>query len=251
MNKFLLGIVLLLSIAACKTNHFVEIQPAASYRFNGNLPASTTQEDAEISALIAPYKKQLDTEMNEVIGQVEKELTKAQPESTMGNWFADLLYEQSEKKLGRKIDFAIVNQGGMRIQSIPKGPITKRKVFELMPFDNMVTVVEIDGVTLHQLFDLMAEKGGWPISKSVSFSIVEQKAVNIKIDNASLNNDQTYYVSMSDYVANGGSDCHFLKELPREDLGIFLRDLIIEHIEEKTAQNQTLTAKIEGRVAPL
>lgn len=245
MIKYCAFLVFLVGFStACKVNHLVDTE-SKFYRMNDR---SIMTVDSSISDLIQPYKAQLDQEMNREIGTVGQTLTKEQPESTLGNWFADLLQTQTEQKLGKKVDFAVVNYGGVRIGSIPAGPITKGKVFELMPFDNMVVVVDIDGSTLMDFFNLMAENGGWPISKTVKYEILNKKAKNVRINQEGIDPNKTYRVSMSDYVANGGSNCKFLIGKPQEELGIILRDVIIQHIEEQTQKGVMIGSQLDGRV---
>lgn len=229
---------------SCKVNHFIESQPTL-YRLNTQ---SEIQTDSAIQALITPYKKQLDDEMNSVIGTLGHDLEKAKPESTMGNWFADLLHFQTEKILGKAIDFAFVNYGGMRINSIPAGPLTKGKVFELMPFDNLVVVVYLDADNLKKLFDKMAEDGGWPISKQARYTIESDRATNIRIKGQPIDPNKTYSVSMSDYIADGGGNCDFLIDLKRASTATLLRDMILQYAAEQTASGKKLETVLDNRV---
>ena len=247
MKRLLIGLLLLSLFTTCKVNHLLETKPTVSYRLTPPIP-SEQSEDQDILDLIQPYKTQLDAEMNTVVGTADMDLTKGQPESTIGNWFADLVLEQSEQKLGSKVDFAIVNQGGIRINSIPKGPVTKGKLFELMPFDNRAVVLEVSGTTITLLFDLMAQRGGWPISRGVKYEIVDGRAVNVTIEQQSIIPNKTYKIALSDYIANGGSDCDFLKPYTQIDLNINLRDMILEYVSDQTAQGKTLTTQLEQRV---
>lgn len=247
MRKTISLFLLIFLALSCKVSHQLNTQ-TQFYRLNEN---SAQSENQSIESLIEPYKAQLDAEMNKVIGNVSHELTKNQPESTLGNWFADLLLAQSELISGKKIDLAFVNYGGIRIPSVPPGPITKGKVFELMPFDNMVVIVYVEGNTMKKLLDKVAERGGWPVSAGTHFEIKESKAENIKIGNEPLDLQKTYAVSMSDYIANGGDNCDFLIDCKRDELGILLRDLIIKHIEEETAKGKSIHATIEGRITSL
>jgi len=247
MKRLLIGLLLTSLFTTCKVNHLVETQPSVSYRLTE--PTQPQQnEDQAILNLIQPYKTQLDAEMNTIVGTAAIDLVKAQPESTMGNWFADLVLEQSEQLFGSKIDFAIVNQGGIRINSIPKGPVTKGKLFELMPFDNRAVVLEVPGTTVKLLFDLMAKRGGWPISKGVKYEIIEGRAVNITLQDQLIEPDKTYKIALSDYIANGGSDCSFFKSYPQKDLNINLRDMIIEYVNNQTSKGKPLTTQLEQRV---
>ena len=87
-------------------------------------------EDALISDMIQPYKEVMDEEMDVVIGTCAKTLEKGRPESTMGNWVADLIVEQTNARYDKTIDFAIQNQGGLRITSLGAGDVTVGKIYE-------------------------------------------------------------------------------------------------------------------------
>lgn len=165
--------------------------------------------DEEIADMVQPYKTRLDAEMNKVIGKTARELLKAKPESPLGNFVADLIYKKGQDYYDKNIDFAIVNYGGLRTPNLPAGDITKGAIFELMPFDNLLVVVEMDTATLRQLFGVMAANGGWPISKGVTYTIEGEQAVDILIHNKPIEKDKTYTVVMSDYLANGGDNLFF------------------------------------------
>src|SRR6478609_4376489 len=78
--------------------------------------------------------------------------TTHQPESGLGNLMADCMKTMAEKKFNRKVDAGFMNQFGIRT-SIPKGNITVGKIFELMPFDNLVVLQEIKGTVLKQFLE--------------------------------------------------------------------------------------------------
>lgn len=209
---------------------------------------TTIVADTSIVNMIAPYKKKLDAKMNEVIGEIPKTMTKAKPESTLGNWVADLMYEKALEIQDADPDFALTNYGGLRIPGINQGEITVGKIYELMPFDNQLVIVEVPGDTLQLLFNHMANDGGWPISDQVSYEISGNEAMNVMIDRQALNHDKTYFVVMNDFTANGGGKCDFLKPLNRITDNQLLRDVMIEYVREQTAQGQPIGSKINNRV---
>lgn len=237
-------LILLLGLISCQRQWYIAEADVEYIRFN----KYAAEPDAEIEAIINPYKSQLDGEMNEVIGEVEHELTKRLPESTLGNFIADLLKIESEREFNMKIDFAAQNHGGLRIPSIPKGPLKKNKIYEVMPFDNTLVVIEAKGDVVKRLFDRIAVKGGWPVSKEVSFVIDNLKATEIEISGKPLDLNKTYRFSLPDYIANGGDECGFLQNEKRYDNGYFVRDAIIFHIEEMKRRNEKISASISGRI---
>lgn len=210
--------------------------------------AEVAAQDSAIQALVSPYRSRMQAEMGEVIGSAAVTLEKGSPESSLGNMVADILWAQAEDILGQSFDFAIANSGGLRIPELPAGPITRGKIYELLPFDNRVVVVTLTGKTVQQLADHIAGRGGWPVSQSVQMTIESDKAVDVRIAGQPLEAEKMYRVVMPDYVANGGDDSFFLVNLPQEDTGAFMRDVVIAYIKEKAAAGKQLRFEVEGRI---
>ncbi len=204
-------------------------------------------KDQKIESIIAPYKTKLDKKMNQIIGYADY-LNKARPESTLGNWMADAIAQKASELSGEKIDFAVQNYGGLRLAEIPAGPVTLGKMYELMPFQNFLTILTVKGNILKQFFDRMADYGGWPISKSVKYQISGNKAKNIYINGKPLDLNATYTIALSDYIANGGDRCFFLKNQKKYLTDILIRDILIEKVKEENAKGHHISSKIDGRV---
>lgn len=237
---FVLGFI----FPSCKSVYRINNSQTSYNRIDKKLDNSS---DAKIDSIIAPYKETLDKQMNQVIGYSDG-LSKQKIESTMGNWVADVIAEQSSKLLNEKIDFGTQNYGGLRIKEIPKGPITIGKIFELMPFENFLVILKVKGNIVQEFLDRTAVYGGWPISKSVKFTIEGDKAVNVLIDGKPIDADKIYNIAIPDYVANGGDKCTFFKEQPRVTTGTLIRDILIKDVKEKNAKGENIYAEIEGRV---
>ncbi|MFK7808847.1 MAG: 5'-nucleotidase C-terminal domain-containing protein [Saprospiraceae bacterium] len=204
--------------------------------------------DPKIEAIIKPYREELSKAMDVVIGQNDVLLLKERPEGTLNNFVGDLLYEMTLHHYG-PIDFATANYGGLRIPSIPTGPVTLGKIYELMPFDNQITILKMKGDLLQQLLDRIAERRGWAISKHLRFQISNDKAINVTINGEPLTYDKIYTISIPDYIANGGDGCDFLEAAERTDLSILVRDAMIAFIKMKTAKNEAISAQLDGRIA--
>lgn len=187
--------------------------------------------DSEIENLIAPYKQKLSEEMDEVIAHTPIDLIKRRPNSTLGNWFADVLHIQAEKNSKSKVDFAAQNYGGLRIPSISKGPIQVGKIYELMPFDNALMILELDGATTKQFIETIAADGGWPISYGLQLTMdSNQKPKKILIQGEAFDANKRYKIALPDYVANGGGGCDFLKPFEGYNTGLFIRDVVIDYL---------------------
>ncbi|MBS1591705.1 MAG: 5'-nucleotidase C-terminal domain-containing protein [Bacteroidetes bacterium] len=203
--------------------------------------------DTAVYQLLSAYSDSLNKHMNVVIGFATKPLYNKQPESPLGNFMTDCMKQMGEKKFGTHIHAAFINSSGIR-SYIAKGDVTVGKVYELMPFDNLIVIQEVTGTVLIQLLNRIAEAGGWPMS-GITMSInKEKKATNILVEGRPINENEFYTIANSDYIASGGSGCDFLKPIPQTNKGYLYRDALIEFIKKYTAEGKPVDAKIENRI---
>lgn len=243
MRLFKLNLLYLLVVfLSCKTAYNPASAEYASYPVSSKLPA-----DAAVQAVMQPYRDSVHKSMNVVIGKVDKTLERDQPEGTLGNFMADAMLYGAKKQFGVTADAAFVNHGGIRINQLAAGEVTRGKIFELMPFDNLVVVQQIKGNVLQQFLDLIADDKGWPVA-GLQFGIKGGKAVNIKIAGANIDPNKTYTIVNSDYIANGGSGAAMLKAIPQQNKGYLMRDAIFDYIAYLKSQGKNITANIENRV---
>jgi 2',3'-cyclic-nucleotide 2'-phosphodiesterase (5'-nucleotidase family) len=205
-------------------------------------------ENESIESIISPYRQQLEEEMNRVLCQNSEHLIKARPESGLGNFVSDLCLVKARELDDKPIDFALFNHGGLRT-ALPKGDITTGKIFELMPFENELVVVELPKVEVMTILEYLVARGGEPvadlklISKSgeVTESLIQGKQIE----------DRNYRVLTSDYLANGGDKMSFFTEgrrISKTSLGMKIRDAIISHCQELGDKGEPINAKTDGRI---
>jgi 2',3'-cyclic-nucleotide 2'-phosphodiesterase (5'-nucleotidase family) len=202
--------------------------------------------DSLLSAMLLPYKRGVDTQMQAVIGHTDIPLTKAQPESTLGNFLTDAMLAAAQR-IDPKVVAAVGNYGGIRLPYIAPGPITRGRMYELMPFDNTLAIVEVPGSVLQQFCDAMAARKGWPVS-GLSFTIKDKKAADVLIAGVPLNPVFVYPLALSDYNARGGDHCDFLAPLRKRHTGIFIRDAMIEYISALEREGKPLHPALQNRV---
>lgn len=243
MLRKTLSFLMIVSLAAsCSTGH-----PATSVLYRDYRIEKDTKKDSSLIHFLEPYSASLNASMNEVIGFSNSNLSARQPESALGNFMADCMKEMAEKKFMTNVDAGFMNQGGIR-SYIPKGNITVGKIFELMPFDNLVVLQKLSGTVLQDFLDKAAADGGWPVSKGVTMQIKNKKAVAVMINGKPLVANASYTIANSDYIANGGSDCDMLRGIPQVSKGYLLRDALIGYVKDLTKQGKPLDAEIENRV---
>lgn len=226
--------------------------PQAAQKIEGslyNLSDSTyPASDPEIAAFIAPYQAELNSEMNKVIAVSAIAMEKNQPEGLLGNFVADLaLYITNDNTAATKADFCLLNNGGLRT-TLPRGDITIKRVYELMPFENELVILTLDGPTTQLLIEFIAKKGGMPVS-GIKMGIRDQQPVNVLINDQPFDIAEKYNVVTSDYLANGGDNLAFLVSAEeRSFVGIKVRDAIIQYMEEQHRAGNQLDARLDSRI---
>lgn len=231
-------------LSSCTTYHHVQSVEVTAVRMTTDAAAP----DSAITAMIAPYKRDLDASMNAVIGTAVRPLTKGRPESLLGNWAADAIHAQGERYMGERIDFAFTNNGGLRIPALAAGDITVGKIYELMPFDNILVTLELSGSEVLALADYIASRGGEPISAPLRLRIVQGKAQDVTLQGASIDTAATYTVLTTDYLANGGDQLSFFRGKPQRSLEVYFRDALIDYVTALTKASQGVDAQLDGRI---
>jgi 2',3'-cyclic-nucleotide 2'-phosphodiesterase (5'-nucleotidase family) len=234
-----LGSALLLS---CNTAFVPTKAEYEGYRITAGLP-----RDTSMVRLIEPYQDSVNRSMNMVVGVAAVDMEKAKPEGALGNFMVDAMMWAAKEKFGVPVDAAFTNYGGIRITQLPKGEVTRGKIFELMPFDNLMVLQQVKGSVLQQFLDLTAASGGWPVA-GITMQIRDKKAVNVRVGGQPLDPNKTYTVANSDYVANGGDDAAMFKAIPQQNRGYLLRDALFDYIQALKAQGENISATVENRV---
>jgi len=207
----------------------------------------TSEVDSSVLKFIQPYHDSLAKEMNEVIAASSMAMDKGKPESLLGNFIADLLLEKGREYNEGAADFCIVNYGSLRIPSLPAGEITKGMIYELMPFDNFLVTMELNGNVVQQMLDYIASQGGWPVA-GIKFKIHDGKSFEILINNIPLQPDKIYRVVLSDYLADGGDNLSMLRSGSRKNSGSFIRDVILEYLVGQTREDKMISSKLDNRI---
>jgi 2',3'-cyclic-nucleotide 2'-phosphodiesterase (5'-nucleotidase family) len=190
-------------------------------------------------------------EIRQVIGEATGMLSKAWPEGTLGNLATDAMLWAANRELLEPADMALTNNGGLRVPIGP-GPITMGQMYELMPFENMLSVLVLSGPQVKVLCDQLAEKRGEPIA-GFSFRIAVEKegrvARDILVGGDPLDLAAEYRLVTNDYMANGGDSFTPLETpVSREDLAVLLRDAITDYVKHVGVVEPKLEGRITGGI---
>ncbi len=209
-------------------------------------------EDKELLSKLQPYADKVEEELSKVIGEAtgtfSNEMVRKQ-ETALGDMVADSMewYTQNQD-----VDFAIQNGGGIRTD-LPEGEIEKGTVYEVLPFDNSVMVLTMDGSDVQKLFDYIATinrgAGAFPqVSDSVSFTINYStgECEDIRINGEPLDPDKTYTIATNSYMAAGGDGYSMFTNAKNSyDTSKFQRDVFIEYVKHLGG---TISPEVDDRI---
>lgn len=208
--------------------------------------------DPFLREILTPYAKQVDTLLSEEIGEAAstffvRDIRKK--ETALGNLVADAMAWYG-KSIG--VDFAIQNGGGIRAD-LPEGKITKRLIYEVLPFDNTVVILKLTGRQISDLIKYVATiepgNGAFPqVSGSLRMSLsTENKSIAAAtIGQQVIDPDRLYTVATNSYLAAGGDGYTILKRgVDLYDTSKFQRDVVIEYIQFLGGQ---IAPGISGRI---
>ena len=207
---------------------------------------------------LSKYRDSISKEMNKVINHSLITMEVGCPEGLLGDFISDLSILYIKKNFPENKfnpDFCILNNGGFR-NSLNKGSITIGDVFQIMPFDNYLLILEIKGNEMNDLINYIKEKSTTNISRKsgVPLSGIRLKISGDKVSRCMINNQmydplKTYKVLTTNYLASGGDDMDFFKNCKTMfNTKLLLRDVIIKYIEELGENNIKINTQFDGRV---
>ena len=211
--------------------------------------------DPEIEKLLAPYSAKVHA-LSLVIGRLERPLKKEPVGAgSLGNFVTDGIRSYAENKLGKPVALTIMNAGGLRKNTISEGELRASDVFELLPFENALMVVEISGANLLKLLPPLvrdAQSGArlqykWNDQNRPEF--ISGKLIDANGHEQEIDPNKSYTIVTIDYLLKvGGGAFAVLKEATNvTPLNITLRDAIMEYVKSETAAGRVLRARVDDR----
>ena len=216
-------------LVACSPTYIIQSH-------DNDLIAVSSSVDSTIINIITPYQVGIEGQMSEVLTYTKNDLEKGRPQSSIGNFVTDLCLDYADA------DICVMNNGGLRT-TINKGKVTRGKLYELMPFENELVILNLNKDDYLDLLNYIVKRGGEPFS---GLTIVIDKDGKI-ISNSwpvDFENGEKVRVLTSDYLANGGDKMSFFHNKEQKKLGLKLRDVIIDYCSKK----DTIFAELDNRI---
>lgn len=160
----------------------------------------------DVERLCADLVKRAAARMNVVVGVLGRPLEVTRRElvnASAGNLIADALRAHTGA------DIAVHNRGGIRT-TLPAGPVTRRDLFSLLPFDNHIAVLTMDGTDVIELFRLSLEDRRLrPLEFSGVRLVVRREAgkprlVEVRVGGRAIAPGDRLTVATNSFLAGGG-----------------------------------------------
>jgi 2',3'-cyclic-nucleotide 2'-phosphodiesterase (5'-nucleotidase family) len=217
-------------------------------------PVSATIADAEdIEAIIAPIRIEIKASFEQPLVNAPKGLFKgrASEENLLGYWISDALRARSSELLGGPVEFAITNRGGIRA-NLRGGMLKVGDIFEVMPFDNELVVMDLTGDEVLQVItEGLLRRGGEPCSgvKVLMAGTLEKPVITATWeDGRPIDPKALVRVATTDYLFNGGDALPTLRKGRRPFLtGLPVRQVLLDACTHLAQQKRDLVAPKGGR----
>jgi 5'-nucleotidase / UDP-sugar diphosphatase len=226
-----------------------------NFRF---IDTATVTPDPETQKITDDYLKQLDNELNVVIGKTVGPLDSRRNvvrtgEAAIGNLIADAMRDVT------KADIAIMNGGGIRADKeyAAGSDITRKDILSELPFGNVTILVEVTGKQLREALENGVSKieDGAGRFAQVSGMKVEADAtkpagsriVSAMVGDKPLDDAASYKLATNDFLLSGGDGFTSLtggKVLVDARGGQLVANDVMVYVKKLG----TVDAKVEGRV---
>ena len=207
--------------------------------------------DAKIKQMLDAYVADVGPILNEVIGSTPSVITRkanTAGESAMGNLIADSMRAQTGT------DFAFMNPGGVRAD-IDAGEITWKEAFTVQPFGNDLVKLTLTGADVKTLLEQqwgtnatrIMPVSGLKVKYDDSRAAGDRVVSIIKNDGTPIDRNQTYTITVNNYMADGGDGYTVLAGIKERTIDVVDLDALVNYVKAKGVVNP----QIEGRVTKL
>jgi len=151
---------------------------------------SSIAENTEIANFIKPYSDSLNHSLSTRLALIDSPFYNTFYTGNLGRLVADYMLltatQYSMENVGIPCHFAVANNGGLRAGLFP-GPVTMKNIFEVMPFDNELVILQLSGGATDTLLRYIAQLTGTPVSGLLLEFEKANKPAKNRVVNAKIN----------------------------------------------------------------
>ncbi len=246
LKQFLRKLILLfitLFVSSCGSSDYLYVHTPADESHTYYEIDADIEDDEKVSAYIAPYIRDMENSMGQVLTVSEGPFESAVPEGALGNLVADIVRYRAIAEMRANVHVSVINNGGLQVP-LPEGEITVGHIYYLIPSENKITVLKFSGTQLEKIARELAAVNGEPVS-GIRFRIVDGTARDILVDSMNLDPNRYYWVATSTWLADGGGDVPTLWEpVERRNFDVLIRDALKDYLWAQ----ETISPYVDQRV---
>jgi len=217
---------------------------------------SSIPDDPAVDQMLAAYTPKVRA-LDTILGKLKGELRKGgMGAGSLGNFVADGMRAQASARLGKRIDLAIMNGGGLRRNTISEGELRARDIFELLPFENALVTLDLSGEQILKLLAVVVSGREAQSGARLTYMIKADKSS--QLETAMLRDEgrdqeidpkATYTIVTIDYLVNVGGERYSVLREGRntKPVGITLRDAIMDYVKSETAAAREIKPRLDER----
>jgi 2',3'-cyclic-nucleotide 2'-phosphodiesterase (5'-nucleotidase family) len=241
------GVVIVQAGARCENLGVLDItvEDDKVVQHDGNLIQLWARNDrprTKLSAFVDSINTEIEKTFDEVLGELRYDWERGRGESNIGNFLADA------QRAAAQADVAFMNTNGIRA-NVGAGPLTRRELFEVLPFRNVLVTFQLSGKQLKDavLYGLQAGdplqtsgmKGTWHKNSNGSAEFVTLEVGGKPVDEKNM-----YVCAASDFMVGQGKK-YFGMDVPTPTIS---RQTLFEAVANEVRTAKVIATRIEGRL---
>lgn len=228
MHKILFPVLAVLLLMGCSaTESVVEREPVSVSE--QEIETAALSDDPEIAARLDQYRDRYNREMGIRIAELTAPAVFDKPEGALGNMAADAIRYRAMLEARKYVHIGVMGGDSFRL-NFNEGELTLGEIYEFMPYENHLVLIQMKGSTVIKLSNQIAERNGEPIS-GLRLRFDNGEARSILVNSEVVNPDKLYWLATSNYYADRGGSLPALTEyderIDYEDLSI--RQLYVDY----------------------
>jgi len=235
-----------------------EVKDAAGKVTRYDYVGGYLEPDAAVVAALKPFADQVTQDMSTVIATAAGDFLHTvngltayvrRDDSALSNMLVDAMREATSEKIGKPVDVFLQNGGGIRAL-LPAGPVTKKAIYTVLPFDNTIMAANLTGAKILE----MLEKKVLPVAvlnytdkfngpdgsflqvsgMTYTLDLTAKTVSDVKIGGQPIDLAKTYLIATQNFMMSGGDGYTLLTAASNQySTSVFQRDMVSDWLIKK------------------
>ncbi len=187
----------------------------------------------KLDSLVNPYKLEIGDSLKSTIGYNPRFMSRSFEDwdtlnqKFLWNWVTDAVFFYARDVLNWETDVCLLNKGGLR-KDLSHGSISLEDIYELLPFDNYLCLVELSQEGEVEMLDYL--KQNLQPHNGLRMGFLDQSAKLPSRINLTSHEHELRVLTIN-YLAEGGDGMHFFKNGKINCSNVLIRDAVINYLK--------------------